>query len=425
MLAFSAEAGFAVSRWNHPTVIEFRNYDETEVRSAVRAVVDRHEILRTRIGQMSGRHCQVVTTGDQWEHRVLPATDRSSEELAAAEAARPFDLYEGPLARSLVAPRPDGGALLVLTYNHLVSDRESEALVAAELVARLEDPGLAPPPPPPQFGEFARWQRAEVSRYARSPEDVRRWREYEDVVRRMDPSAGPVPQRLSQAGDARGIVAIRFTEDALATLTTCAASHGVTPNTVILTAFAAALRGLPGTGLLLGEKTARNPYRFARTPGPFADLWAVDRSEVGDDLAHGLGSVQRQVLRAMDGAMPFLFLVRRIRWLARELVQPEHGRWVFYQYFSEPPVREGVRVTAVRFPDTFGVESGIFALHTQALRDTSGLTIQLAHRLDTLTPRDVDAFTHRMEALLTELAGRPVGLDRLDSRPLTVVGPSA
>lgn len=424
MLAFSAEAGFPVSAWNHPTVIDLRDYDEEEVRSAVRSVVDRHEILRTRLGRLSGRHCQVIdATSDDWVHQVARPTDGTPDELAAVEAATPFDLYDRPLARSLVTPLPGGGARLVLTYNHLVSDRESEALLAAELVARLENPDQTPAAPPPQFGEFARWQRAEVSRYARSADAVPHWRDYEELVRRLDPTAAPVQHGTGHAGDARGLVAIRFSDDDLAALTRCARDRGVTPNTVVLTAFAAALSVLPGLGLLLGEKTVRSPYRFARTAGPFADLWALDRSMAHGD--RGMESVQRQVLHAIDGAMPFLLLVRRTRWLARELVRPERGRWVFYQYFADPPVRAGTRVATVRFPDSFGVESGMFGLHAQVLYHADGLTMRLAHRLDTLSARDIDTFVDRLQTFLSRMTGRPLDLDHGASRPLTAAGPAA
>ncbi|MFB6978539.1 condensation domain-containing protein [Streptomyces scopuliridis] len=426
MLAFSAEAGFPVSTWNHPTVFDLRDYDEDEVRSAVRSIVDRHEVLRTRLGQLSGRHCQVVPGNcDDWVHRVALPANATPEELAAAEAAAPFALYDGPLARSLVVPRAEGGARLILTYNHLVSDRKSEALLAGELVARLESPHEAPSARPPQFGEFARWERAEVSRYSRSTEAVPRWRDYEELMRRLDPSAAPVQHPAGRVADARALVGIRFTEADLAALTRCAKDQGVTLNVVVLTAFAAALSVLPGIGLLLGEKTVRSPYRFAGTAGPFSDLWAVDRSEVDGDVARGLASVQRQVLRAIDGAMPFLLLVRRTRWLARELVRPEHGRWAFYQYFADPPVRTGARVATVRFHDSFGVESGMFGLHAQVQRVAGGLTMRLTHRLDTLTARDVDALTDRIQTLLSRMTEHAIDLDRTEPRLLTADGHTA
>ncbi len=95
----------------------------------------------------------------------LDSADRERElaELAAAEAARPFDLERGPLLRSTLVRLGEDEHALLFTLHHIVSDgwsmgvfgRELSALYAA--FARGEEPTL--PELPIQYADHAAWQR--------------------------------------------------------------------------------------------------------------------------------------------------------------------------------------------------------------------------------------------------------------------------
>ncbi|HZG88897.1 MAG TPA: amino acid adenylation domain-containing protein, partial [Pseudonocardia sp.] len=93
------------------------------------------------------------------------------ERVLDAEYARPFDLREGPLFRSLLVRLADDEHVLLLTAHHIVTDGWSMGVLLEELGAlyraaltgtALDGPDVLPPPPV-QYPDFAAWQRARTS----------------------------------------------------------------------------------------------------------------------------------------------------------------------------------------------------------------------------------------------------------------------
>jgi len=143
--------------------------DVAALAGAVRGIVDRHEVLRTRFVEVDGQPWQEVLPAGTFR---VPFVDLSGfpleiRELELArigreEAARPFVLSRGPLLRAgLVRMTPDEHVLL-LTLHHIASDGWSEAILDRELSALYaggyphpELPGL-----PIQYADFAVWQRS-------------------------------------------------------------------------------------------------------------------------------------------------------------------------------------------------------------------------------------------------------------------------
>src|SRR6185436_256591 len=90
--------------------------------------------------------------------------EEAARGLAAAEAARPFDLARGPLWRAALLRLAPRRHVLMLTLHHAAADgwsleilvRELSALYAA--FAERRAPEL--PPLPLQYADYALWQRA-------------------------------------------------------------------------------------------------------------------------------------------------------------------------------------------------------------------------------------------------------------------------
>ena len=139
--------------------------------AAFAEVVHRHEALRTTFRESDGRPVQVTADGPSWALPVidlldLPPALREAEarRLVTAEAARPFDLKSGPLARFLLvrlAPREHAA---LVTMHHIVSDGWSVGVFLRELGAlyRAFAQGECSPLPdlPVQYADFAAWQRS-------------------------------------------------------------------------------------------------------------------------------------------------------------------------------------------------------------------------------------------------------------------------
>ena len=159
------------SVYNVPRVFRVEGLLQVDaLRRAVREVVRRHEVLRTRVEMEEGGPVQVIAAelelGLEVEDLVgwLPEErEAQARRLAQAEAQAPFDLERGPLLRvRLLRLRKDEHWLL-LTLHHIVTDGWSSGVLARELsvLYRACCRGEANPLPqlPVQYADYAVWQR--------------------------------------------------------------------------------------------------------------------------------------------------------------------------------------------------------------------------------------------------------------------------
>jgi len=136
---------------------------------ALRRVVLRHEILRTRFLLRDGEPQQVV---EAEAHFSLPVSDLRSlaavereeeaERLAAEEARAGFDVEHGPLFRGRLVQTDEERFVLLLTMHHIISDGWSVGLITDEMGAIYESLVEGNPVPlaplPLQYGDYACWQ---------------------------------------------------------------------------------------------------------------------------------------------------------------------------------------------------------------------------------------------------------------------------
>jgi amino acid adenylation domain-containing protein len=129
---------------------------------AVRAIIDRHESLRTTFGVVAGAPVQIVAA-----HLEMPlfladlslAGDPGHPEVMRAcyqLVELPFDLARGPLLRVGVLRLGPELHVLALVIHHIVSDGWSMNLLVDDLVAFSRS--LPPPPLPIQYTDYAAWQ---------------------------------------------------------------------------------------------------------------------------------------------------------------------------------------------------------------------------------------------------------------------------
>ena len=144
--------------------------DAPALESSFRALVARHEVLRTRFEAHDGApHALAGVAGD----RVLEqcdlgsldadARDAAVRERMSAERTYRFDLRAGPLFRAVLMRLKDDEHVVVITMHHIVADgwslgilhRELGALYAANTHGQLNPL----PPLPLQYADYALWQR--------------------------------------------------------------------------------------------------------------------------------------------------------------------------------------------------------------------------------------------------------------------------
>jgi amino acid adenylation domain-containing protein len=157
--------------YNMPTALRAHGELSPALLEAVLGeVVRRHEALRTTFQLHDGQPAQVIAPPRPW---ALPLVDLSglpedmglaaARHLAAEEAARPFDLEQGPLLRAALLRLGPAGHALLLTLHHIVSDGWSMGVLVREIAALYGAALAGRPSPLPelpiQYADFAAWQR--------------------------------------------------------------------------------------------------------------------------------------------------------------------------------------------------------------------------------------------------------------------------
>ena len=289
--------------------------DIATLEASTRAIIARHEILRTRFPTVAGRPVQVVDAVDRQWHLVREdyrgiaddqARDDAALRRADEDATTPFDLASGPLFRFLLIALSDTEHLICITSHHIICDAWSIGLFVRELSALyqaggdVERAGL--PTLPVQYRDFAVWQREQVVGEVLE-RDVGYWREHLHgapptialpIARRRLPPAGASAERVR---------ATLCAPDAAALSGLCRA-HGVTVFMVLLAGLATVLGrwsgqpdvviGVPiarrndaGTDQLIGFFVNTLPLRIDLSGDPtFAELLERVRQSSLNGYAH-------------------------------------------------------------------------------------------------------------------------------------------
>ncbi|MGI5423693.1 non-ribosomal peptide synthase/polyketide synthase [Streptomyces sp. CA-179760] len=148
--------------WNGPL-------DVAALSAALGGVVARHEVLRTRlVAGADGVPHQVIDEPAPFPLPVVDVSDcldpaESVRELAAVDAAVPFDLATGPLVRATLFRLGAEEHVLALAIHHVVFDEWSDRIFHRELGTLYEAFHAGEPDPLPplevQYADFAVWQR--------------------------------------------------------------------------------------------------------------------------------------------------------------------------------------------------------------------------------------------------------------------------
>ncbi|WP_266157235.1 non-ribosomal peptide synthetase [Dyella silvatica] len=148
--------------------------DLAALTAALRRVIDRHDVLRTRYVELDGEPRQVIAPDATGVTLAVETVDESALAARAAhEAQQPFDLATGPLIRVRVLRVSANDHVLLFTMHHIVCDGWSIGVALRELGAAYRGEALAPLAI--QYADFAAWQRAQLTG-ARLADDLAYWR---------------------------------------------------------------------------------------------------------------------------------------------------------------------------------------------------------------------------------------------------------
>ncbi len=235
--------------------------DEAALQRALAAIVERHEVLRTRFETVQGQPAALVSDRAFEVARAdLSALGREEREAelarrVAAESLKPFDLARGPLVRASLLRLGEREHVLQLTMQHVVSDAWSTGVLIRELAALYDAfAGGKPSPLPPlpiQYADFAHWQREWLQGEVLETQ-IAYWKQqlaHPPSILEL-PTDRPRPAVQTSRG---AVVRATFAPERLEGVQRLAKREGATPFMVLLAAFEVLLRRYSGqTDLLVG-----------------------------------------------------------------------------------------------------------------------------------------------------------------------------
>src|SRR2546421_3185168 len=162
--------------------------NEQALEQSLNALVECHEVLRTRFVAIDGQPMQVIVPSLMLP---LPVVDLSAlsedqrlaeaQRLANEEAQRPFDLSQAPLLRPTLFKVDAEAYVLVLVIHHIIFDGWSESVLSEELAALYQAFAADQPSPlsnlPFQYVDYAIWQQEHV-RGERLAEHLSYWKQH-------------------------------------------------------------------------------------------------------------------------------------------------------------------------------------------------------------------------------------------------------
>ncbi|NVK78740.1 non-ribosomal peptide synthetase [Streptomyces morookaense] len=363
--------------------------------AALRTVLDRHDVLRTRLPDPSA--------GAVWQPEVLPPGEVAAGELldvvdvralpgapapravqeAVRGAMRSLDL---PAGRTLRAVWWDAGPArpgrLLLAVHHLVVDGVSWQVLLPDLARAAEDPralgawGAATP--------YRRWAEVHHAR-AGSPgvlATLPHWRAAVAPAPTPWPARGPLAPELDTIAASRTLESVLPPETGRALLTTAPAHFGATTQELLLTALTVAAARCGGSRTLVldteghGRDAAEPPVDVSATVGWFTCLYPLrlecperaarrteDPGEEEAALAGAVRAIRSQWQRVPEDRSSY-GLLRHLHPQTAGLLAAAPGRPLLFNYLGRYAVPG-------RDPWPYAAEAPVLGIHRAARQPLS------------------------------------------------------
>jgi amino acid adenylation domain-containing protein len=420
------------SAYNVPVALRLRGtLDGPRLDRALRAVVERHEALRTTLPERDGAPVQRIGAAEDIRlERADPAEAADLPGWIAREAYRTFDLAAGPLLRAVLLPEGPDSTVLLLVAHHAVLDGWSIGLLLHELDehyrALRSGNAVDLPELPIQYADFAVWQRTRPAEEVES--DLAYWQHQlagAPPLLQLPGDPAPPGQLDRSAG---AIASVELGPALSARIRTFAGAAGGTPFMVVLAGFTTLLGRLGGTeDVVVGAPVAgRQRPELQQLIGYFLNTVALRTDLSGaptfTELFQRVRSASTDAYAHQD--VPFEQVV--------EAVQPERSTstspiyQVLVNHTSTVPLLQrmadleleflGLGSPPAKLPLTLYIRDGADGLGLDALYQTAvfsgermhGMLDQLVHLLDRATADpDVPVSAHSLAPLAGDLLPDP------------------
>ncbi|MCT9932892.1 amino acid adenylation domain-containing protein [Planotetraspora sp. A-T 1434] len=379
--------------------------DANALERALDAIVQRHDVLRTRYPAVDGRPVQVVEATGLTLERVAAEDEARAAALVAEVTNRPFDLARGPVIRARLIGLAPREHVLVIVLHHIAGDGWSLGILLRELAAHYEAFRDGTPPSVPElpmrYADHAIRQRAETH-----DGSLAHWRELLAGAPVLElPADRPRPRVRTSRG---GCVTWRLPSSLTGQLVRLARSERVTLYMLLMAAFQTQLCRYSGqTDFCVGSPVAaREDEDTEGLIGLFLNTLAIRADLSGDPSFREL--LRRTRATVVDAFVhqdtPFDRLVTELR-AERDLSRTP----VFQTQFSlRSETNEGLTlagITAERYDP--GFQQSKFDLSLEVLPSGGGLDAFFVHSADLFERETVERFAANFETLLWSIVADP------------------
>ncbi|MBV9057931.1 MAG: amino acid adenylation domain-containing protein, partial [Pseudonocardiales bacterium] len=387
--------------------------DTGALQSALTALTDRHESLRTTFDTIDGHGAQIVHPSGEIPLRVCDLRDHHDDDALdrelAGELAAPFDLRRGPLTRALLVQLKHDDNVLLLGQHHIITDGWSVRVLVDELVelydaarrnvpAELAELSI-------QYPDFAVWQHAQLSDAALQPH-LDYWKRQLAGVEALElPTDRPRPPLRTSSG---AVHRHDLPASLVQRLTAVAQAHGATLFMTLTAAIQLLLsRYCNQQDVAVGTvTTGRDRAELDSVVGFFVNT-VVLRSRIEPTQPFGdfLTAVRETVLDAFaHDKVPFDRLIEELR-PARDpsrtpLVQ---AMVVLQQGMVRPREISDLRITEYDLPRP----GSRFDLLVEFLPRDGSLNVAIEYNTDLFDVATIAGFVTGLEVLLGSIAECP------------------
>jgi amino acid adenylation domain-containing protein len=350
--------------------------DSARLENAFRALVGKHEILRTSFVVVNGvPRQQVRKQGDS--ACDIEALDLSAENeplaaasaLVQAERAHVFSLENDPLCRIRLVRVAQRQYVCIMNIHHIIADGWTAALLLSDAVEFYTEPEKIGQPAPFQYRDFCAWHETYLAS-ERGGKDRAYWKN--SLGGNTALPALPGRKNISDAGRGIGLVPVKFSAGTVESCLKLARETGATTYGVLLAGLGALLFqrsnaeticiGTPVAGRVLPALEQMPGYFLntlplainAKSEFTFRQMLISANQSLADGLSHQLYPFSRMVedaaYKATDGRTPFFDVMLILQNTARyDLALPG----VESKRFLTPPA------TAAKFDFMFELEESV------------------------------------------------------------------
>ncbi|MEL7609110.1 MAG: amino acid adenylation domain-containing protein [Bacillota bacterium] len=286
--------------------------DPERLRAALKALVERHSVLRTGLMLKDGELVQQVHLEVPFALQMLCCRNRSLTAVLKS-LIRPMPMDEPPLMRATLIDTDTGRRILLIDLHHCICDGRSIGILLEELALLYS--GCKLEPNRIDYPDYAVWQRAQLSDDALAGER-KFW---------LDALSGELPMLNLRTDKPRGATQsflgaqIRFSLDTrdIGRLRALARAHDLTAYMVLLGAYAATLYKHTGQeDMIIGTPAlGRSRSELSTMVGMFVTTLPMRVRPIGEkSFLELLEQVKSMALGAFDHAdYPLERLVRDLR----------------------------------------------------------------------------------------------------------------